>query len=174
MSGITFTKKIGLFQQFLYKFEKDSGWARRADIDSLCFINVSIREKYNSENEFIRNELYFETFLKQGHSVCKAISDDKEAYDAQFFEEKGLTKFWLSYEGSVPAYVHKIYDVMETKGFKEQYLKNKIIQKKNEKNLKEFERKIDERQHENRILALKSYEKEHEKQLRALKQKIEE
>lgn len=147
MSEITFTKNCGLFQQFLYKFEKDSGWARREDIDCFCFINVSIREKVNSKGEFVRNELYFQTYLKQGHSVCKAISDDKEAYDAQFFEEKGLTKFWLSYEGSVPAYVHKIYDVMETKGFKEHALKKKINT---------------------------SYEKEHEKQLRALEEKIDE
>jgi len=124
MSEITFTKKIGLFQQYIYKFEKDSSWARRADIPSFCFIDVSIREILNEKGEFIRNQLHFETFMKHGHSVCKAIPEDKEAFDAQFFERDGLKMFYVAFEGSMPVYVRKIYDVMETEEYRKTYEAN--------------------------------------------------
>ena len=117
MSGITFTKHIGLFQQYIYKFEKDSSWTRRTDIDSFCFIDVSIREILNEKGEFIKNQIHFETYFKNGTSLCKAYSEDKEAFDKQFFERDGLKCFWVAFEGSMPVYVKKIYDVMETKEF---------------------------------------------------------
>jgi len=120
MSNITFTKTIGLFQKFCYKKNIVDPWEIKKDNLGMCFISVFLVEITNEKNEFVRNALRFETETPYGHTICKQISDDKEAYDAQFNNEGPMKKFYVGFEGKEPYYyVAKIYDITEREDFKE-------------------------------------------------------